>query len=130
MKRVFHCIQMIEITPELIKTVQGWKVLIAVSEVVLAKLSGGISLGLEGGSDGRSGIWIAPLCPSLPNRRESGADRKLTRHKVSAACRATGFRVIIGEPYAFGGKLIEVRLTSTSGLGCMRQYWTNQYHLP
>ena len=52
MRRVFHRVQVIQVAEELIEAVNGGQELVAVAEVVLAELAGGVALRLERGGDG------------------------------------------------------------------------------
>ena len=47
--------------------------------------------------------------PGLADRREAGAQRDLTGDEIGAAGGAARFRVVVGEPHALGGKLVEIR---------------------
>ena len=50
--RLFLGVQMIEVAEKLIKAVIGGQMLIAIAQMVLAKLAGGITSGLEQTGDG------------------------------------------------------------------------------
>ena len=62
--RLLHRVQMIEIAVELIEPVDGGQVGVAVAEMVLADLAGGVAVGLEQTGDGR--------LPVLNARRGTG----------------------------------------------------------
>ena len=52
MRRVFHRVEVIEVAEELVEAVDGRQELVAVAEVVLAELAGGVALRFERGGDG------------------------------------------------------------------------------
>ena len=77
--------------------------------MVLAELPGGVALRLERGGE-RAGLRRhADIGAGLADGRQAGAERNLAGDEVGAARRATGFGVVVGEPHAFGGQLVEVR---------------------
>ena len=53
MGRVLHRVEVIEVAEELVEAVDGRQELVAVAQVVLAELAGGIAHRLEGRGDGR-----------------------------------------------------------------------------
>ena len=53
MLRLFLRIQVVEVAQEFVEAVVGRQHIVAVTEVVLAKLAGGVALGLEQLGDGR-----------------------------------------------------------------------------
>ena len=85
MKRVFHCIQVIEISPEFVEAVQRWQVLVAIAKMVLAELSGFVSHRLQRRRDGWCFIWYAELSSRLADGSKTGANRQLTCNEVGAA---------------------------------------------
>ena len=52
MRRVFHRIEVIEVAEELVEAVDGGQELVAVAEMVLAELAGGVALRFERRGDG------------------------------------------------------------------------------
>ncbi len=106
---LFFGIEVIEVAEELIESVNGGQMLVAVAEVVLAELAGG----------------IAEILHELPNRgileaeperrarhadlRETGTDRRLAGNKGGATGGATLLPVEIGEHRAFLGDAVDVR---------------------
>ena len=105
---VFHCVEMIQITEEFVEAVNGRQELIFVTKVILAELSGGIAHRLQDcGNRHRFGRQ-ADRRSGLPDRRHSGANRKLSRNEVRPTRRAAGLGIIIRKEHAFLGNLVEV----------------------
>ncbi|MOA06892.1 hypothetical protein D3C78_1265590 [compost metagenome] len=87
----------------------GRQVLVAVAQVVLAELAGGIAVGLERLGDGH----IAGL-QAYRNTRHADLGQACTQDRLAgneggASRCAAVLRVVIGEHHAFLGKTIDVR---------------------
>ena len=54
MRRVFHRVEVIQVAEELVEAVDGRQELVAIAEMVLAELAGGVALRLERGGNGHS----------------------------------------------------------------------------
>ena len=109
----FLGIEVVEVSEELIESVHGGQMLIAIAEVVLAELAGG----------------IAETLHEIPNRRileaetkrrarradlgEACTDRRLARNKGGASGSATLLPIEIREHRAFFGDAIDVRCLVT-----------------
>ena len=106
--RVFHGVEVVQVTVELVEAVDGGKKLVEIAKVVLAELSRGVSHRLERGRDRRRGVRHPDGRAGLTDRRHSRADRKLAGDEVRATRRAACFGVVVGEPHAFGGQPVEV----------------------
>ena len=109
MRRVFHRIEVIEVAEEFVEAVDGGQELIAIAEVVLAELAGGVALRFERGGDGAGLGRHAGLGARLADRGHAGADGQFARDEVRATRRATRLGVVVGEQHAFLGQLVEVR---------------------
>jgi hypothetical protein len=51
MRRVFHCIQVIEIAEEFVEAVDGGQELILVAKMIFSELAGGVALRFERGGN-------------------------------------------------------------------------------
>ena len=109
MRRVFHRVQMIQVAEEFVEAVNGGQKLVAVAQMVLAELAGGVALRLERGGN-RAGFGRqADLGTRLADRGHAGANRQFAGDEVRATRRAAGLGVVVGEQHAFLGHLVEVR---------------------
>ncbi|MNZ44172.1 hypothetical protein D3C78_617980 [compost metagenome] len=108
MRRVFHGVQVIEVAKELVEAMYRGQELVAVAQVVLAELAGGIAHGLERGGDGDGFGGNADGRAGLADRGHAGTDRQFAGDEVGAPGGATGFGVVVGKAHAFGRKGIEV----------------------
>src|SRR5882724_4242990 len=97
MRRVFHRVEVIKISEELVEAVDGRQELIQIAEMVLAELAGSIALRFKRGSNCASLSWYADLGTRLADRGHAGTDGQLAHDEVCATCRATGLSVIVGE---------------------------------
>jgi hypothetical protein len=74
MEGVFHCIEVIQITPELVEAMDGRQELIAITEMIFAELPCSVAHRLQHCCDG----WRLRRHPGsgagLSNRRETGSD--------------------------------------------------------
>src|SRR6266480_4069917 len=97
MRRIFHCVEVIEVAEEFIEAVDSGQEFIQIAEVVLAELAGGVTLRFERGGDSASLSRYAHLGSRLADRGHPGANRKFTHDEVRPACRTTRLRVIVRE---------------------------------
>src|SRR5207249_1004454 len=109
MRRIFHCIQVIEVAEELIEPMDGGQELIEIAEVVLAELPGGVALRFERGGNRASLSWYPDLGARLADCGHPRADGQFAHDEVRATSRATRLGVIVGEQHPFLGDLVEVR---------------------
>ena len=79
MRRVFHRVEVIQIAEEFVEAVDGRQELVAVAEVVLAELAGGVALRLERGGDGAGFGGQAGLGARLADGGHAGADGQARR---------------------------------------------------
>src|SRR5438477_12503685 len=103
MRRIFHCVEVIEVAEEFVEAVDGRQELIEIAEMVLAELAGGIALRFERRGYRASLRWDPDLGTGLADRGHACANRKLTHDEVCATRRATGLAVIVGAQHAFLG---------------------------
>src|SRR6476646_3562891 len=97
MRRVFHRVEVIKITKELIKPMNSGQELIEIAQVVFAELAGGIALRFERRCDRASLCRYTDLGTSLADRGHAGADRQLAHDEVGATRRAASLSVVIGK---------------------------------
>src|ERR1044071_1308138 len=71
MRRVLHCVQVIQISKELVEPMDRRQEFVEIPEVVLAELASGVALCFEGGSNRTSLRWYADLSTSLADRRHA-----------------------------------------------------------
>ena len=99
MGRVLHRVEVIEVAEELVEAVHGRQELVAVAQVVLAELAGGVAHRLQRRRDGRRLRGHADRGARLADGRHAGADRKLAGDEVGAAGRAARLGVVVGEQH-------------------------------
>src|SRR5215472_17826898 len=87
--RLLLSVQVIEVAEELVKAVDGRQKLIAIAEVVLAELAGGVAQGLQELGDGGIFRLQTELRAGKSYLGEAGADRRLAGDEGSAPGRAT-----------------------------------------
>ena len=109
MRRIFHRIEVIQITEEFVEAMDGRQELIQVAKVILAELASGITHRLQYRGDCHRFRRQADLGAGLADRGHAGADGQLAGDEIRATCRAASLRVIVGEQHAFLGDLVEVR---------------------
>ena len=108
-RRVFHRVEVIEVAEKLVKAMDGGQIFVAVAEVVLAELAGGVALRFERGGNGAGFRRQTDFGTRLTDRGQAGADGQFAGDEVGAPRRATRFRVVVGEEHAFLGELVEIR---------------------
>ncbi|MNL26341.1 hypothetical protein D3C87_1478610 [compost metagenome] len=99
---------MIQVAEELVETVVGRQVLVAVTQVVLAELPGGVAQRLEQLGDGRVFRLQAHGGTGNADLGQAGAYRMLAGDEGRAPCRATLLAVIVGEHHAFLGQAVDI----------------------
>src|SRR5436190_11533140 len=97
MRRIFHCVEVIEVAEEFVEPMDSGQKLIEVAQVVLPELAGRVALRFERGSDGASLCGNPDFGTRLADRGHASANRKLTHDEVGAPRRATGLGVIVGK---------------------------------
>src|SRR4051794_21074714 len=101
MFRLILGIKMIEVAKELVETVHGWQEFIAIPEMILAELSGCVSLRLQKFGDRRLLAGQSFFRPGQTDFQEPGPQRTLPGDKGGAAGGAGLLSIIIGENGAF-----------------------------
>src|SRR5882724_9490597 len=97
MRGVFHRVEVIEVTEELVEAVHRRKEFVLVAKVILAKLAGSVPHSLQRGGNRHRLRGYPDGCAGLADRGHAGADRQLTGDEVGAARRATRLGVVVGE---------------------------------
>ena len=105
---LFLGVEVVEVAEELVEAVVRRQVLVAVTEVVLAELAGGVALGLEQARDGRILDLHAFLGARQADLREAGAEHRLPHDERRAAGGAGLLTVVIGEDHAFVRDAVDV----------------------
>ena len=100
---------MIEIAEEFVESVHARQKFIAVAEMVLAELTGGVSERLEHFRDRRVFRVKSDSGAGHADFGQAGADRVLTGDEARAAGRAALLAVPIGEGRPFSGDTVDVR---------------------
>ena len=84
-ERVFHRVEMIEITEKFVEAVQGRQVTVEVAEMVLAELAGFVSLAFNAVAIVGASSGIPTVAPGLADRCQAGADRQFAGDEVGPA---------------------------------------------
>src|SRR5213080_15312 len=108
MRRIFHCVEVIEVAEEFVEPMDGRQELIEIAEMILTELTSCIALRFERRGYRASLRWDPDLGTGLADRGHACANRKLTHDEVCATRRATGLGVIVGEQHSLLSHLIEV----------------------
>ena len=106
--RLLLGIQVIEVAEPFVEAVHGRQELVAVAQVVLAELAGGVALRLQHFGQRRIGLLDAARRAGDADRGHAGADRHLAHDERGAAGGAAGLAVVIGEEHAFLGDAVDV----------------------
>ncbi len=109
MFRLFLRVQVVEIAEELVEAVGGRQHIVPVTQMVLAKLAGGIALRLEQLGYGRVFLLHTFRCAGQAHLGEAGAHGRLAGDKGRATGGAALLAVPVGEHGAFGGDAVDVR---------------------
>src|SRR5262249_11539271 len=86
--RLLLGVQVIEIAEELVESVRSGKKLIAVSQMVLPELSGGVTQRLQQFGDRRIFSLETKVGARQSHFSQTSANRRLTGNKSGASCRA------------------------------------------
>src|SRR5687768_13976221 len=90
-------VQVIEIAPEFVEAVHRRQMLVAITEVVLAELAGGVALRLEQSRDRRIARLPAFLRAGQADLGHAGTHRHGAADERGAAGGATLLAVVVGE---------------------------------
>ena len=104
----FFGVEVIEVAEELVEAVNGRQKLVAVAQMVLAELAGGVALRLQHFGDRRVFRLQPDGSAGHPDLGEAGANRVLPGDEAGAAGGAALLRVIVGEQAAFVGDAVDV----------------------
>ncbi|MCY1244289.1 hypothetical protein D9M72_573550 [compost metagenome] len=100
---------MVEVAEEFVETVVGRQVLVAVAEVVLAKLAGGVALLLHHVADGRRPVRDAVLGARQADGQQAGAERVFAEGEGRAPGGAGLLAIGVGEQRTLFGDAVDVR---------------------
>ncbi len=104
----FGGVQVVERAVELVEPVDGRQMFIAVAEVILAELGGGVALGLEQRGDGHVAGLKTLRGAGHTDFRIARSQTALTGNERGAPGRAALLGVGVGEPHAFVGDAVDV----------------------
>ena len=104
----FLGIEVVQVAEELVKTMVGRQVFVAVPQVVFTELRGGIALGLERLGNGDITFLQAHRRARYAHLGQAGAQRCLPGDERGAASGAAVLRVVVGEHHAFFGNPVDV----------------------
>ena len=102
-------VQVVQIAEELVEAVHGRQVLVAIAEVVLAELAGGVAERLQELRDRRIAVLQPDRRGRCPDLGEPGAQRRLTGDERRSPRRAALLGVVVDEHHAFLGDPVDVR---------------------
>jgi hypothetical protein len=105
---LFFGVEVVQVAEELVEAVHGGQELVAVAEVVLAELAGGVAVGPQRPGDGGVGVAQANRRARHAHLGEAGAVRVLAGHERGAPRGATLLAVVVGEAGTFGGDAVDV----------------------
>ena len=105
---LFLGVEVIEVAEEFIEAVHGRQKLVAVAQMVLAELAGGVAQRLQQLGDGRVFLLQADGGAGHADLGETGADRVLAGDEAGAAGGAALLRVVVGEEAAFVRHAVDV----------------------
>ena len=106
--RLFLGVEVIEIAEELVEAVHGRQIFVAIAEMVLAELTGGVAERLQHFRDGRVFRVQSDRCAGHADLGQAGADRVLTGDEARAAGRAALLAVPVGEGRPFLRDAVDV----------------------
>ena len=106
--RLLLGVEVVQVAEELIEAVNGGQILVAVAEVVLAELAGGVAERLEHFGDGRVLLVQAHGRGRHADLAQAGAKHVLAGDERRPPGRAALLRVVVGEGDAFLGDAIDV----------------------
>ena len=106
--RFFLGVQVIEIAEEFVEAVHGRQVFVAVAEMVLAELAGGIAERLEQFGDGRVFLLQSDGGAGHADLGQARADRVLAGDEARAAGGAALLGVVVGEGHPFLRDAVDV----------------------
>ena len=99
---------MVEVAKEFIEAVDGGQVVIAITLVVFAELSGGVAEAFENGGNGHIGFLPAFFCTREADFGHACADGNIAAEESGATGGAALLSVIVGEGETFAGDAVDV----------------------
>ena len=106
---LFFGVEVIQVAEELVEAMIGREEFVAVAEVVLAELAGGVPLRLERCGNRRILVTETQVGARHAHLGQPSAIRVLPGDKRSSASGAALFAVVVGEHCAFFGDPVDVR---------------------
>ena len=107
--RLFLGVEVIKAAEELIESVHGWQVFVAISLVVFSELPRSVALAFQ--DRGHGAVGLLPAFGGAGHSHLGHATAN--RHRAADECGATGrtalLRVVVGEAHAFLGDAVNVR---------------------
>ena len=107
--RLLLGIEVVEVAEELVEAVHRRQELVAVAEMVLAELAGGVALRLQQLGERRVLVGEPFLGAGQADLEQPGAEAGLAGDEGGAPGRAGLLRVMVGEDRAFPGDAVDVR---------------------
>ena len=115
--RLFFGVQVVQVAEPLVEAVDRRQELVAITEVVLAELRGGVADGLQHFGQRRVALLDAALRARDADRRHAGADRQLAHDECRAAGGAARLAVVVGEQHAVARDAVDVGRVSHQAVG-------------
>jgi hypothetical protein len=107
--RLLHGVEVVQDAVELVETVNGGQVFVAVAQVVLADLRRRVAKRPEQLGDGRVGVLDALLGRGHANFQQSCAERTLAGDERRASRCERLLAVVVGEQGTFAGDPVDIR---------------------
>src|ERR1700722_17376440 len=107
--RLFHGIEVVEDSVELVEPVYGRQIFVAVAQMIFANLRGRVTFGLKQFRNRRIPILDALFRAWQTYHQETSSKRNLPQDECGSSSRAGLLRVVIGEERAVAGNSIDVR---------------------
>src|SRR5262249_27246149 len=102
-------VQVVKRAVKLVEAVDGWKMLVPVTKMVLAELGSGVALRLEQLGDGHVAVLQSLRSAGHADLGVAGAETALAGDERGAAGRATLLGVRVGESHPFVSDAVNVR---------------------
>src|SRR5262249_50690865 len=113
-------VEMVEIAEELVEAIHGRQRVVAVADVILAKLPGRVTELLEQAADRRITLAHSHRSPGKSNLRQSGPDSMLPGQERRSTCGAGLLAIVMQESDPLAGDPVDIgRLIAheTAGIG-------------
>lgn len=106
---LFRRVEVIETAEVFVEAVHCRQMFVAITEMILTELAGGVALFLQQGGDSRIAGLPTFLCPGQADLRHAGADRDGPTDKSGTPGSAALLAVIVGKGYALARDPVDVR---------------------